>query len=608
MKRIALFLLITSLSTTLFSQETIEAYSQDFTVGQGDWTIDNVNLPSAFTSIWQHTTAYGMKASAYKSSTAYESETWLISPSIDLTEAATATLSVYQTMNYGTDGMYIRISTDDNNWNDITVSPMPAGTSWTFVTGTADISNYVGKTIKIAFVYTSTSSSAPTWEIKTVTINITKSEETSCRYQNMEGLTSTALLQQLHSAITDHTVLTYNNIRADKAKVDVDANGYVIDMYAGCSFRSGDYCQGVADYEECYCHNREHSLPKSWWGGTTDEPMYTDLHHVIPTDYTANTQRSAWVYDEVSSATWSNDFGSKVGTGTTWGETAFEPVDEYKGDFARIYFYMLTCYLDKNFTQGGKGYRYFTYKDSTAGFTTAALNLLLKWHRQDSVSAQEKTRNEKVAELQGNRNPFVDDPNLVEFIWGTMKGEAYSCNAEVRPYDSTEVADAITCAEARKLALALSAGSESDEEYTVVGYVSSAQSYDNSYHSQTFWMSDERDKRQVFMAYQCKNATEAVQVGYKVAISGNLLNYSNTPEMKWGQTRILDRNTNTAVQNLEIDIFSILQQDPTARIYTITGTEITATADTDITSLYQKLPAGVYIVHTKSAALKLLIP
>lgn len=600
-----LTLLLACLATTLLAQETTETYKQDFTTGKGEWTIRNVNLPSSLKYVWQHATSSNgayMKASAYKGE-AYPSESWLISPAIDLTKATTATISIYQAMHYGKDGLYIRITTDNTNWDSITVSPMPSGSSWTFVNSTADISAYAGDTIKIAFVYTSTIDIAPTWEVQTVTINTTsKQQETSCRYQSLEGYTSTELLQQLHNTISDHTVLPYINVRADNAKVDIDDDGYVNDMYAGCTFLPSDYCRDIQDVPDCSCYNREHSLPKSFWGGYINEPMYTDLHHVIPTDYNANTKRSAWVYDEVTDTTWTNTFGSKLGIGNTWGETAFEPVDEYKGDIARIYFYMVTCYLHKNFTLGGKGYRYFTFNDSTAGFTISALNLLLKWHRQDAVSSQERTRNERVANIQGNRNPFVDEPNLVEFIWGTMRGEDFACNAEIKQPDSTQVDGAITCAEARTRTLALANNTQSTEEYTVVGYVTSAKSYDNSYHSQTFWMSDERDKRQVFYAYQCNNATEAVSVGYKVAITGKLLNYNGTPEMKWGQTRILDRSTDLiyTTPDTEKDIQTILSQDPTARIYTITGTPVTNPSN--------DLPSGIYIIHTNSTTHKLLIP
>ena len=438
MRKLFLSFLTMCLAVSLYAQDTpVETYKMDFSSSQGDWTIDNVKMDTHLSWVWQYSTYNNqsyMKASAYVSGTPYAAESWLVSPEIDLSEAATATLSMYHTMNHGTNGMYVRMRADGTNWTDIAVSPTPSGNSWTFVTSTADVSDFAGaEKVQIAFVYTSTSAGAPTWEVQTVSLTTTqKPEEQPCRYEGLEGYSSTELLQRLHTAIADHTVLSYDNVRADRANVDILDDGTVDDIYAGCTFYPSDYCHSVTDVPDCSCYNREHSLPKSWWGGSQSEPMYTDLHHIIPTDYNANTKRSAWAYDEVTTASWSNDFGSKLGSSKTWGsrETAFEPVDEFKGDIARIYFYMLTCYLDKDFTKGGKGYRYFTYSNSMAHFTINALTLLLKWHRQDPVSQREITRNEKVAEKQGNRNPFVDDPNLVEYIWGKWKNKGYSCDGE----------------------------------------------------------------------------------------------------------------------------------------------------------------------------------
>ena len=165
-------------------------------------------------------------------------------------------------------------------------------------------------------------------------------------------------------------------------------------------------------------------------GGGTDEPMYTDLHHIIPTDRLANSQRSAWPLGEVDDVQWTNG-SSYLGYGTFGNNSTnltFEPADEYKGDFARIYFYMATCYMDKNFTQGGKGFKVFM--SGTANFNSKALDLYLEWHRNDPVSQKEIARNNKVAKKQGNRNPFVDEPELAEYIWGKKKNVAYSCNGQ----------------------------------------------------------------------------------------------------------------------------------------------------------------------------------
>jgi len=252
-----------------------------------------------------------------------------------------------------------------------------------------------------------------------------------CAYEDLEGQKSDALLASLHNMIVDHTVLSYSEVRGDKSRVDIREDGTIWDMYSDCTFYPSSYCGSGTDYEACDCYNREHGLPKSWWGGSNTEPMYTDLHHIFPTDFEANSQRGAWAYGEVTrTPVWNNSIGSKVGYGTfgsSGNNYVFEPADEYKGDIARVYFYMVTCYNDKNFTQGGKGYQMFTYSGGKAAFTDKALSLLLKWHRQDPVSEKELTRDAKINAKQHNTNPYVHEPALIEFIWGNKKGQAYAC-------------------------------------------------------------------------------------------------------------------------------------------------------------------------------------
>ncbi len=258
-----------------------------------------------------------------------------------------------------------------------------------------------------------------------------------CRFKQLEGQTSTQLLASLNLLISDHTILSYIDTRADHSLIDIKSDGTVWDMYSLCTFYPSDYCNNsnYSTTTECECYNREHALPKSWWGSSEDEPMYTDLHHILPTDNAANQQRGADAFGVVvGTPDWSNSLGSKQGNTSTYSggsyRKVFEPADQYKGDIARIYFYMLTCYRDKNFTQGGQGYRMFTYNNAVADFTVSARQLLLQWHRDDPVSQKELDRNDKIEELQGNRNPFVDDPNLVEFIWGMYSGRGYSCDIE----------------------------------------------------------------------------------------------------------------------------------------------------------------------------------
>ena len=149
-------------------------FSETFASGQGAFVIQDVVMPSELSYVWAHNSQYScMKASAYVGQN-YETESWLISPSIDLTGVSTASLSFEQAVNYAspTGSLFVMISTNymDNvttaTWETLAISSWPAGNNWTFINSTADLTSYVGQTVTIAFKYTSTSSSSATWEVK----------------------------------------------------------------------------------------------------------------------------------------------------------------------------------------------------------------------------------------------------------------------------------------------------------------------------------------------------------------------------------------------------------------------------------------------------------
>ena len=167
----------------------------------------------------------------------------------------------------------------------------------------------------------------------------------------------------------------------------------------------------------------EHMLPKSWWGGDVN-PAYCDLYHLVPGDYSANRSKSNHAPGIPSDSTFNN--GSFVtGSGSVYGLTrVFCPADEYKGDFARAYFYIATCYGDSLtwITTGEPGIA--MTNEEWQEFRPWLRNLLVSWHRMDPVSEKEKTRAIEVNKIQGNRNPFIDYPELVEYIWGDKQGQA----------------------------------------------------------------------------------------------------------------------------------------------------------------------------------------
>ena len=245
----------------------------------------------------------------------------------------------------------------------------------------------------------------------------------SSYYNSANGKTGTNLELALHKIIRGHTRRSYSQLWTDFQTTDKKSNGKVWDMYSDVpggtpSYEytfSSDQCGTYSAESDCY--NREHSFPKSWWGGGTSstDTMYTDLFHLVPTDGYVNYKRNNYPYGEVSSASWTSSNGCKVGSCsyTGYSGTVFEPIDEYKGDFARNYFYMATRYKNLIDSWGSNS-------DMLDGseFSSWALNLLLDWHEQDPVSQKEIDRNNDVYGIQGNRNPFIDHPEYVPRIWG----------------------------------------------------------------------------------------------------------------------------------------------------------------------------------------------
>jgi endonuclease I len=213
---------------------------------------------------------------------------------------------------------------------------------------------------------------------------------------------------------------------------DKKENGKVWDMYSNkrdFEFVT-DQDKGSGGTTEGEYYNREHSWPNSWFGAKV-MPMYTDLHHMYPTDKLVNNKRANNPFGETNGETFksANEF-SKLGKCTYPGYegTVFEPNGLYKGDFARTYFYMVTCYEEKlpdwytNYSESRPTLDGKTYP----GLSDWQLEMLLKWAKNDPVSDKETNRNNAVWEIQNNRNPFIDYPELERFIWGDLKDVAFS--------------------------------------------------------------------------------------------------------------------------------------------------------------------------------------
>lgn len=245
----------------------------------------------------------------------------------------------------------------------------------------------------------------------------------STYYARLNGKTGAELKQAAYEIIYPHTkVSSYSNLPSYFQTTDVYPE----------SMKWWDMYSNVVRYAPSFSGlNREHSMPKSWWkvGGDVEyTPAYVDLNHLYPADGPANQAKSNYPLGTVNmsaTVTFNNNvstIGAPVSGQGGGAKYVYEPADEYKGDFARTYFYMVTCYQN---LQWNSSYLWMLQRNTYPTLTSWAVDLLLAWHRQDPVSQKEIDRNEAVWGFQNNRNPFIDFPDLAEYIWGRHVGEPF---------------------------------------------------------------------------------------------------------------------------------------------------------------------------------------
>ncbi len=236
-------------------------------------------------------------------------------------------------------------------------------------------------------------------------------------YNSAQGLTGAQLKTALHNIIKNHTSVSYASLWTHYQTTDKKSNGKVWDIYSDVPNGTPPYeftfgtnqCGSYAAEGDCY--NREHSWPQSWFNSATIPS--SDMFHIYPTDGKVNGLRSNYSYGDVGTALWTSLNGSKLGfcIDSGYNQTVFEPIDEYKGDLARGYFYMSTRYEGEDAAWA-----------SSAGTNKATIlpwqaSVLLQWSHQDPVSAKEIARNNAIYQIQHNRNPYIDNPQWADSIW-----------------------------------------------------------------------------------------------------------------------------------------------------------------------------------------------
>lgn len=274
-------------------------------------------------------------------------------------------------------------------------------------------------------------------------------------YNAVDGKSGKNLFDAVHTvAKTGYKGLTYDGLWTAYCAIDLNSSDKVWDMYSNATaYTCGGSAQGASYSKEGDSYNREHSIPKSWFGSSTSKTTPgTDLFHVVPTDGYVNNRRSNYAFGEVESATYTSNSGCKLGSPKSISisnsilnasgsssqscstSKVFEPMDEYKGDFARGYFGTMIKWANgdyQTFTTGDGAAIFNTAYDAAHyyGLTGYGVALLLKWHREDPVSQKEVERNDGIQSQQGNRNPFIDYPELVEYIWGEHSGETVTLSS-----------------------------------------------------------------------------------------------------------------------------------------------------------------------------------
>ena len=260
-------------------------------------------------------------------------------------------------------------------------------------------------------------------------------------YEGVDGKKSAeAILTALNGIISGHTVSNYDGLEPYYQQTDFYSDT-LWDMYSTCRFVADD--ANIPQKQLCDGWNKEHVCCQSWLGSG---PMVSDLYNVYPTDARVNNLRSNYPYGEVNGANGTGitkdpeghalgKLGNSSKTISGYSDRVFEPHDDYKGDFARTFMYMVARYRS-NTLSSGNGSVMFT--SSPTNFTAYAKEMLMRWHRQDPVSQKEVDRNQAVYGIQKNRNPFIDYPELAEYVWGNKAGQTVNIASMTPTCESLE--------------------------------------------------------------------------------------------------------------------------------------------------------------------------
>ena len=261
-------------------------------------------------------------------------------------------------------------------------------------------------------------------------------------YQEANGKSSDNLKEALHQIISNHSVFPYTSSSTDTWDIlqlsdqDPENHENMILVYTGRSQDKG-YRDGSGNYSQyengngtqSNSWNREHVWPKSHGFPNEDDNAYTDVHNLKPSDRSVNSSRGTKDYDYGGSQ-------HSEATECLTDSDSWEPSDSVKGDIARILFYMVVRY-DPGYDHNNNPFDLELVDYTTPNNNDpilGKLSSLIQWHYDDPVDDFEINRNEIIYGFQENRNPFIDHPNLVGFLWGENIGENWNENLGLQNY------------------------------------------------------------------------------------------------------------------------------------------------------------------------------
>lgn len=442
--------LCTLLFCALFSNAQTTVYSEDFNAGFGGWTA--VDVTDA-TDVWANVGG-AMEINGFGGTDDLD---WLISPAINMDAQSGEYFFFDYLDNFSGALMELLYSTDYTGGG--TVGDVNAAT-WTSLPlvildidnischpsilqrhPAIDVSAILGTNVYFAFRYTGLSGTSKDYTIDNVHIEAEY-------YTGTGSLNCAALKTELYQRIKDtpdlirYTSSSLYDVwdayhHTDTRLNDAGTQTIVWDMFTDIPNATGefefDHCNnrdnGSCPGGEGQCYNREHTFPRSWWGGGTalSDTINVDLHHLFPSDRSLNSAKSNYPPGEVTTASTTGSNGFLIGTNGAYpcaSMSYFEPIDEYKGDYARAMFYIATRYQHQMAaweTINARGDCAMS-GDPFLGYETWLIDVLLQWHANDPVSQKEIDRNNAVHAIQGNRNPYIDVPNFVNLIWGDETG------------------------------------------------------------------------------------------------------------------------------------------------------------------------------------------